>query len=79
MLIVIQSIALESEFYYCCGEESQFYYCCSEESSLTSSFSLTNSLATSSVVLWERILRMVHPVSSIWILLPRDSQQAQEP
>ena len=35
--------------------------------------------ATSSVVLWLRILRMVHPVSSILTRRPRESQQAHEP
>ena len=44
-----------------------------------SDFSFTNSLATSSLVLCDSILRMVHPVSSIWIRLPSDSQHAHEP
>lgn len=44
-----------------------------------SDFIFTNSLATSSLVLCDSILRMVHPVSSIWIRLPSDSQHAHEP
>lgn len=44
-----------------------------------SDFSFTNSLATSSLVLCDSILRIVHPVSSIWIRLPSDSQHAHEP
>lgn len=48
-------------------------------SCLISLFNLTNSLATSSLFLWERIRRIVQPVSFIWIRLPNDSQQAQEP
>lgn len=48
-------------------------------SCLMSDFSLTNSLATSSFVRWERIRRIVQPVSSIWMRLPKDNQQAQEP
>lgn len=44
-----------------------------------SDLSFTNSLATSSLVLCDSILRIVHPVSSIWIRLPRGSQHAHEP
>lgn len=44
-----------------------------------SDLSFTNSLATSSLVRCDSILRIVHPVSSIWIRLPRGSQHAHEP
>ena len=61
-------------------------YCCiggccwtSGSSPRTSDFNLTNSLATSSFVRWDKIRKIVNPVSSIWILLPRANQQAQEP
>ena len=54
-------------------------HCCRELSSRTSVLSLTNSLATSSVVRWDRILRIVQPVSSIWTRRPSVSQQAHEP
>lgn len=36
-----------------------------------SDFNLTNSFATSSFVLWERMRKIVQPVSSKWTLLPR--------
>lgn len=45
----------------------------------TSDLSFTNSLATSSFVRCDRILRIVQPVSSILMRLPRLSQQAQLP
>ena len=55
-------------------------HCSGRSSGRTSSdFSLTKSLATSSLLLCERILRMVSPVSSMWMRRPRASQQAQEP
>jgi len=44
-----------------------------------SDLSLTNSFATSSLVLCDKILRIVQPVSSIWHLLPSDSQRAHAP
>lgn len=44
-----------------------------------SDFSFTNSLATSSFVRCDRMRKIVHPVSSIWILLPNDNQHAHEP
>lgn len=65
-----------------------FFYCSSHEgpctpatgaSDLISDFSLTNSRATSSLCLWDNILSIVQPVSSIFTLVPRGSQQAQEP
>lgn len=51
----------------------------SEGSCRISDFSLTNSLATSSLFLWDRMRRIVQPVSSIWIRFASDNQQAQEP
>ena len=45
--------------------------------SVVSDFSFTNSLATSSVVRWLSILRMVQPVSSMFTLRPSDRQQAR--
>lgn len=48
-------------------------------SCLMSDFSLTNSLATSSLVRCDNIRRIVQPVSSIWIRLPNDNQHAQDP
>lgn len=44
-----------------------------------SDFNLTNSFATSSFVLCERIRKIVQPVSSRWTLLPRWHQHAQLP
>ena len=44
-----------------------------------SDLSLTNSLATSSLDLCDSILNIVQPVSSIWILLPNESQHAHDP
>lgn len=44
-----------------------------------SDFNLTNSFATSSFVLWERMRKIVQPVSSKWTLLPRWHQHAQLP
>ena len=58
--------------------EDEAVQCCCV-SSRTSDLSLTNSLATSSVVRWLRILRIVHPVSSMFTRRPSESQQAQEP
>lgn len=44
-----------------------------------SDFNLTNSFATSSFVLCERMRKIVQPVSSRWTLLPRWHQHAQLP
>ena len=56
------------------------HWCCNCESSpLTSDLSLTNSLETSSLVLWDNIRRMVSPVSSMWMRRPSASQHAHEP
>lgn len=44
-----------------------------------SDFNLTNSFATSSFVLCERMRNIVQPVSSRWTLLPRWHQHAQLP
>lgn len=44
-----------------------------------SDLSFTNSLATSSFDRCDKIRSIVHPVSSIWIRLPNDNQQAREP
>lgn len=44
-----------------------------------SDFSLTNSLATSSLERWERIRMAVRPVSSMWMRCPSGHQQAQLP
>lgn len=48
-------------------------------SALISDLSLTNSLATSSLCLWESIRSIVQPVSSILTRVPRGSQHAHEP
>ena len=44
-----------------------------------SDLSLTNSLATSSLVRCDKMRMIVQPVSSIWHRLPRVSQHAHEP
>lgn len=58
---------------------SQLWLVISGSSGLTSDLSLTNSFATSSLFLCAKIRRIVHPVSSIAMRLPRESQQAHEP
>lgn len=44
-----------------------------------SDLSLTNSLATSSLLRCDKIRNIVHPVSSICIRLPSASHRAQDP
>ncbi|KAG9343127.1 hypothetical protein JZ751_014099 [Albula glossodonta] len=44
-----------------------------------SDLSLTNSLATSSLLRWDRMRSTVRPVSSMWMRFPRGSQQATLP
>ena len=55
------------------------WWCNCESSPLNSDLSLTNSLETSSLVLWDNIRRMVSPVSSMWMRRPSASQHAHEP
>lgn len=57
----------------------QWLYCVMGGSPRTSDLSFTNSLATSSLVRWLRILSTVQPVSSMWHRLPRKSHVAHEP
>lgn len=47
-------------------------------SCLMSDFNFTNSLATSSLLLCERMRNIVHPVSSMLQRFPRESHRAQE-